>query len=320
MSNYNKMEEVSLSNKGTSVSKVTNDKIVAVLKHNICKKGGQTSGIELVIKNVSSEIIGSALFKVIFRDKDGNIIDTVEHKALDLKPDMAKTIYILSSKPEHNKIESYTIELVKTIVIPAPIATGNDALHILKHEIHEDNMMDVIGANSDCIELVIKNASSKTINKAILSVEFYDIEGNLISNFEHRETNIKFGNSRHVLIFPPKPIHHLLKSYNIKEVRVTTADVEKVIVHGNNMWTNGAGEEEIEGTVKNLSDTRTDAVLLASFCDDSNETIGTKAVILRDIDPDMIRKFHFTFKPQLGDKLKTCNLQAICDIDECTCT
>jgi hypothetical protein len=60
--------------------------------------------------------------------------------------------------------------------------------------------------------------------------------------------------------------------------------------------------------VKNISEVKTDAALIATFYDHNKENIGTKVIILKDIEPNGIKQFHFIFKPQEGDIVETYNL------------
>jgi hypothetical protein len=84
--------------------------------------------------------------------------------------------------------------------------------------------------------------------------------------------------------------------------------MERIQLRWKKIVTNSAGEEEVSGAVKNISDKNSDAVLFATFFDRDNENIGTKTNILKDIEPGTIRQFQFNFKPQPGDKVVTCVL------------
>jgi hypothetical protein len=202
-------------------------------------------------------------------------------------------------------------------VLPESVSHGDDKLYILSHKLSEIDISRGEPGVSNCVKLVIKNASDKTIATAIFNVVFYDKEGNEVDNFEHKETYIKSGNSRSIIISLRESSHNIIKSYNIKVVRTITSDIERVQVFGHSIRTNQAGEEEIIGIVKNLSDIKTDAILVATFSDINNRIIGIKAIIIRDINPDSIKKFYFKFLPQKGDKIKTYNLKVVCDIEEC---
>ncbi len=201
-------------------------------------------------------------------------------------------------------------------ILPESVCYGDDKLNILSHKLSEFDIGLGEPGISDCVKLVIRNVSDKTIATSIFNVVFYDKDGNEIDNFEHKETYIKSGNSRTIIIPPREALQKVIKSYNIKVIRTITSDIEKVQVFSHGIRTNQAGEEEIIGAVKNLNDTKTDAILVATFSDFDNKIIGTKAIIMRDINPDGMKKFFFKFLPQRGDKIMTYNLKVVCDIEE----
>ena len=295
---------------------VTGDDKVAILEHDIYKKGEEALGIELTVKNILDTIIGTALFEAIFYDEKGDILDTIESRLTELPPNMSKILHIVSSKPERNRIESYDVRLIKTTSIPTPKATGHDKLAITNHKLYLTDMGPRGPMGSDGAKLAIKNVSDEIIASVVFDVVFYDVECNIVYKFEHKETDIKPGNSRSVLIFPPERTRNVLKSYDIKVVRVMTADEEKVQVRRHEARTNEAGEEEFRGTVKNISNVKTNTALVATFYDPKKESIGTKVIILRDIEPGSLKQFHFIFKPQEGDIVKTYTLNVVCDIEE----
>jgi acylphosphatase len=101
---------------------------------------------------------------------------------------------------------------------------------------------------------------------------------------------------------------HKVKSYDVRVVRTTTADVERVQIRRHEVTTTEAGEEEISGIVKNISDVKTDAAVVWTFYDPKKENIGTKVVILRDMEPNAIRQYGFRFKPQEGDTVRSYNI------------
>jgi len=291
----------------------TGDDKITILKHGIyikSKKPGEIekAGVELVIKNVSDVTIGSALFEAVFYDRQGNILDRVEQKMVELRHNITHSIRITSSSPERDKIESYDVRLVKTTMTPKPIATGNEKITILKHHLSEMAMDFRGGGSTSSAELAIRNVSDSTIATAVFEALFYDIEGNTVDTVKRREIDLKPSTSRAIIINSSIRDPHKVKSYNIRVIRMTTTDFEKVQLRGHMIRTTEAGEEEVRGTVKNISDVKTDTALVATFYNPKKENIGTKVLILRDIEPDSIRQFHFKFKPQEGDIVRTYTL------------
>ncbi|GAI57443.1 unnamed protein product, partial [marine sediment metagenome] len=163
-------------------------------------------------------------------------------------------------------------------------------------------------------ELAIRNVSDSTIATAVFEAVFLDIEGNILDTVEHRESDLKPERSRAILINTSIPESDKVKSYDVRIIRTTTADVEKVQLRRHEIRTTETGEE-VRGIVKNLSEVKTDAALVATFFDPKKETIGTKVIILRDIEPGTIRQYQFKFKPQEGDVVRTYTLN-IGEIEE----
>jgi hypothetical protein len=149
---------------------------------------------------------------------------------------------------------------------------------------------------------------------------FYDMEGNIVDVVKHNELYLKPNTSRgsRVASFQD-PDKVKIKGYSIKVKRSVTADVERVQMRKHVIQATEEGED-ISGVVKNISEIKTDAALVANFTDSRNEKIGSKVVVLRDIEPHSIRQFHFTFKPQKGDMVRAYTLNVICDIEEVSST
>ena len=157
------------------------------------------------------------------------------------------------------------------------------------------------------VELAIRNVSQATIATAVFEAVFYDKEGNIVDTVKHGEIELKPDTSRAIYIAFPKHGYDKVKSYNVRIIRTTTADVEKVQFRRQEVRTTETGEEEVRGTVKNISEVKTDAAIVATFYDYKEEKIGTKVLILRDIEPHTVRKFEFKFKPQEGDRIRRCS-------------
>jgi hypothetical protein len=306
------VEEVTESPKAPKPTATGNEKIT-ILKHGVYIKAEQRgevekAGVELAIRNVSDKTIGTAVFEAVFYGKEGNILDTVEHKTFELQPKFNRTISIASAGPARDKVESYNVRLVKTTMPPAPTATGNEKIAILKHNLSPMGDMSVQAYCVSCvgaihIELAIRNVSDLTIATAVFEAIFYDIEGNILDTVEHKTFDLKPNTSRSVGIGSLIPEYHKVKSYHVKITRMTTTDVEKVQLRRHERSKTETGEEEIKGIVKNISEVKTDATLIATFYNTKKENIGTRVLTLRDIEPDSIKQFDLKFKPQEGDRV-----------------
>lgn len=290
----------------------TGDDKITILKHEIYRKGEEggeveAAGVELAIKNVSDTMIGAAIFEAVLYDSEGNTLDTVEHKTIEFRPNFSRTIRITSSGPERDKVESYNVRLVKTIMPPEPTATGNEKIKILKHRLFDADIA-YRGRSSAGVEIAIRNVSDTMIATAVFEAVFYDREGNTLDTAKHGEIELKPNTSRSISILSAITEPGKVKSYNARITRTTTTDAEKVQLRRHEIRTTEAGEEEVRGIVKNISEVKTDAALAASFYNPEKENIGIRVIILRDIEPNGTKQFHFKFKPQEGDIVRTYTL------------
>ncbi len=192
---------------------------------------------------------------------------------------------------------------------PAPTATGNAQVTILKHCL--GSIMDQHGdVGPTIIDLAARNVSDSTIATALFEAVFYDEEGNIIDTARHIEIDWQPDTSRGMDITSSlsKFDRDKIKSYHLTLVRTSTADVEKVQLRRHELTTTETGEEEATGIVKNISQVKTDAAVVAIFYDDRKDNIGTRVLVLRDMEPSAIREFRIQFKPQAGDVVASCTI------------
>lgn len=186
--------------------------------------------------------------------------------------------------------------------VPEPIATGDDKIAILKHELSLTDPVEELPTPAG-VELAIRNVSDRDIATVAFEAVFYDEAGVIISTVRHNEVELKPETSRALRI--NSSISHLeskrVKSYAVRLLRTTSADVERVQTRRHEIRMDETGEEHVWGIVKNISRTKTDAAVIWTFYNPKKENIGTRVVILRDIEPDSIRQYQFTFMPQEGN-------------------
>jgi hypothetical protein len=196
-------------------------------------------------------------------------------------------------------------ELPKT---PTATATGDGRIAVLKHSlssryVERDTEFGRFPTPAG-VELAIRNVSGLTIATAVFEAVFYDGEGNTLDTVRHRELDLKPDTSRALHIIPSISQDADVESYDVRIVRTSTADVERVQLRRHVMNTTETGEEEIRGTVRNLSHIRTDAAVVATFFGPKKEPIGTRVLLLRDIEPDTVKQFVLKFKPQPEDEVR----------------
>jgi hypothetical protein len=194
---------------------------------------------------------------------------------------------------------------------------GNDVISILKHNFHDLNIANRGLIDPPGIDISIRNVSNLNIATALFEAVIYDIDGNILDTIKHQETELSPDYSRCICInLPIKKDRKKVDHYNVRIIRITTTEVEKVQLHWHETRSNDDGQEEIRGVVKNVSSLKSDAALIANFYNPNKDNIGGKIIILKDIEPNSVRQFHFKFKPQVGDIVKTYTLNVIYDIEE----
>lgn len=198
--------------------------------------------------------------------------------------------------------------------LPKSIVIGNESIKFLKHSLH--NRIRNSRTQTPRIEIAIRNISNTMISNIVFEATFYDIEENIVDIVNHNEIELKPQTSRAFGIACSKDGVYQVKYYKIRISKMTMSSEEKVQLRQHKIRTTETAEEEVSGIVKNISNEKTDAVLVANFFDRDDEKIGAKCVILRDIEPDKYKRFHFIFRPAKDKIVMTYNLNIISDIEE----
>jgi hypothetical protein len=266
-------------------------------------------GVSFDVKNISELTIGCAIFKITLFNKDNHIIDEVEEKKYELLPDKINNIRIYTKSGE--SVGSYDISIIRTTIAPTPLVVGNDKVSILKHDIALVNNFPHSKEWKE-IDLVIRNIS--TVNIANLTIEaiFYDIEGNIIDNKIHEEYDLLINTSRTVCIIPnetnftPGKYHYKdIWSYSVKIIEMKTSDIQRIRIKWHNRKTVGYAIEEINGLVKNICNFKTDAAVTATFYNIHGDKLGTKVMLLRDLEPGSVRNFNICYTPPNGQNVQS---------------
>jgi hypothetical protein len=105
----------------TPIPEVTGNNQVTILNHSLRDSNNddpsiiKNSYIDISIRNISNETIAVATFEAIFYGSEGNILDKVNHKEYDLKPNHSRLIVIMTDKVSSNISKSYCVSLLKVI-------------------------------------------------------------------------------------------------------------------------------------------------------------------------------------------------------------
>lgn len=200
--------------------------------------------------------------------------------------------------------------------MPEPMVFGNDMVAIIKHSLSEIQIYNVMYKIS--ADFAIRNVSDKTIATLVFEARFYNENGKLMDTIIHRENDFRPGANRGIDI-PSNAvvIPGVVKSYEVRIVKMTTTETEKVQLCNQDMKVDPmTGEAELKGIVKNISDARTDVVMVLTFSNFKKEIIGDKVIIIRDIDPGQMKKFNFKYKPYGGEMVDGVNAFIASDIAE----
>jgi hypothetical protein len=281
-----------------------------IIDHKLIPKDAETpdkgKGVAVTLKNVTEAYIGKAIIKAVFYDDKGSVLDTVEIFIKDFEKDKTRVLRIESAKAAEADIKSYVVNVVNVIVTPVPAATGNDRIAIMKHSFGQIDP-EKGATNSASIDLAIRNISDKTVATAIFDGIFYDSEGNILDVVRHKEYELRPSTSRAISIISDKVLFETARSYNVVLLKTITTDFERVQLRRHEVKTSDRGEE-VRGILKNISDVKTDAALIATFQDSMDEKIGTRVILVKDIEPGACKQFSFVFTPPQGEKIKTYNL------------
>jgi hypothetical protein len=195
----------------------------------------------------------------------------------------------------------------KSLEMPAPTATGNERIAILRHGFTEVDLIHGAEYPTARLELAIRNVSAEAIATAVFEAVFYDGEGQIIDTARQREIELGPETSRLIYIASSIPVYEAdqIARYDVRLVKATTTAQEKVQLRRYEIKTTDTGEEEVWGLAKNLSDVKTDAAIVATFYDVSKENIGTRVLVLKDIEPNTVRQFRVRFKPHEGDTVRS---------------
>jgi hypothetical protein len=277
---------------------------IAILSHNVFReddeKGGSRIVVELNIKNVMERPVGSVVFEAVFSDANGNVIDTVEQKVTSMAPNGMRTVRLVYKEDPAKPVGNYNVKVRDIVMVPRSAFAGNDMVLITKHGLkYMDN------AILEGLECGIKNISDKAIATLIIECTFFDGEGSVLNVTKHKEMNLLPGNSRGIMINPPLSVEGFrIQSYNARIFRLVTTDIEKIQVVQSIMKAVGS-DKEVTLICKNISSEKADAAVIVKFFNENKEDVGTKVLVVKDLEPGTTRQYKLSFTPAAGDSVKT---------------
>jgi hypothetical protein len=277
---------------------------IAIQSHNVFREEDEKEGsrivVELNIKNVMERPVGSVVFEAEFSDANGNIINTTEQKVSSIAPNGTRKVRLVHKEDATKPVGNYNVKVRDIVMVPMAAFAGNDMVLITKHCLkYMDN------AILEGLECGIKNISEKPIATLIIECTFFDGEGSVLSVVKHKETNFLPGNSRGIMIpVPMSGESFRIQSYNGRIFRLITTDIEKIQIVQSIMKAVGS-DKEVTIICKNISSEKADAAIIVKFFNESKEDVGTKVLVVKDLEPGPTRQYKLSFTPVANDSIKT---------------
>ncbi len=303
-------DQLSNDSENVNINKKSDDDIkIQILSHEIIRDSSMYNGkgIYIIVNNISGFDIAKAEFEAEFYDIASEIIDNVNYSLCDIKKGETRKFKIVTIK-DGVEIISYTVKVLKLIPIPVPTAIGNNEIQILDHSLQTIELFSSGQRPETLINMAIRNISEKTIATAFLEIILLDGSGIILDKIVHKELYILSKSGRRFDIAIKNEIRNKVKSYNIRVSKTITADVEKVQICSHRIRTNDNGEEEVAGSVKNISDVKTDTAIVATFKDKLENVIGVKILHIKNIEPGRIKNFDIVFTNPLHEHINSVNL------------
>ncbi len=144
----------------------TGNESIKILKHNLNegltgdhRKSG--CGADVSIRNVSQSSIASIVFEATFYDIEGNVMETIKHREIELRSGNSRAVSIQCSKQGTNTPKSYSVKIVRMTTADA------EKVQLRRHEIRStDN-------GEEEVRGIVKNISNEKTDIA-LAATFFD--------------------------------------------------------------------------------------------------------------------------------------------------
>jgi hypothetical protein len=119
------------------------------------------------------------------------------------------------SVSEEKKTDMTVKETEKISKMPAPVATGDENIAIVKHNIYRERKQGNETENAGIL-LAIKNISDKVIGSILFEAELYNTDGNALGTVEYKELALQKNAGRILSINFPDSDTDKVGSYNVK--------------------------------------------------------------------------------------------------------
>jgi hypothetical protein len=134
---------------------------------NALNEEGFSRSIDVSIRNVFDKTFASVILEAVFMDGEGNELDTVRQKVLEIKPDSSRTVQISPAKPDAGMFRTYRLSVYRTVT------TDIEKVQIKSHEMKPlDGAVEISG--------VLKNVSDGKADAAVVTL-FKDVKDEKIA-------------------------------------------------------------------------------------------------------------------------------------------
>ena len=151
---------------------VTDNDKVKILTHSLVEgdpynEEGFKPSIDISIKNVSKEVFATVTIQALFYDGEGNLLDTVRHKELEIQPDNKRSLSISPVNHNADMFRTYSVSIYRTVTP-----------EFEKVQLRSHKMKPVDGAVE--VSGVVKNVSDVKADAAVVTL-FKDVKDEKIA-------------------------------------------------------------------------------------------------------------------------------------------
>ncbi len=185
---------------------VTENDKVKITAHSLvegdpCNEEGFRRSIDVTVKNVFNKAFATVVIEAVFQDGEGNVLDTVRQKAIELKPDSSCQISLAPANPDANMFRTYKISVCKAVT------TDFEKVQLKSHDMKPvDDAVEVSG--------VVKNISSGKADAAVVTL-FKDVKDEKIATRVIYIRDIEPGTSKQFRFKFAVPAGEAVNSYAI---------------------------------------------------------------------------------------------------------
>lgn len=185
---------------------ITDNDKVKILTHTLLEgnplnEEGFKRSVDISVKNVFNKTFASVILEAVFMDGEGNVLDTVRQKELEMKPDSSRTVQISPARLDAGMFRTYRVSVYRTVT------TDFEKVQIRSHEMKPlDGTVEISG--------VLKNVSEGKADAAVITL-FKDVKDEKIATRVVYVRDIEPGTSKQFRFKFVVPAGETVNSYVI---------------------------------------------------------------------------------------------------------